>query len=377
VRSRLDTPSPSPTPSRLRALLEPLVVLAGAYLVHYLLVRSELQAGLKLPAAARPYRGFPGFVLTGWDGDHYLRLAQHFDSFSWPPLYPLSLHAVGALLPSGGLLGAALWVNLASHVAIVLLAYAFVRSTPQLGAVPPWLFALLLLFFPGHNVFFAVYSESLFLALALGACVAWRRESLLLAGVLCGLSVLVRNMGAFLGAALVAVELLRALEQRRLEPRRLLAVAAWVPFLVGWNLWLRYVPGIDPVTATAGWQEELLRVHVPPGANPKLWVLRYLALPGNKEALFFWASVGCIAWCWVKRLRVEALYIAFFLLWHALYLYRPFPFSRYTSVLFPLTLMVAHALRRWPAVQALAVAFSVVLAHHHEVLLFTDRLGEP
>ncbi|MCP3140483.1 hypothetical protein [Pyxidicoccus xibeiensis] len=368
--------TPTATASTARSRLEPLLVLAGIYFVHYLLLRTSLHAGLELPAA-RPFRNFPGYVLLGWDGEHYLNLARTFSSYAWPPLYPFALRGVEALLPRGGLPGAALLVNLASHAAIVLLAYAFVRGSPRLREVPPWLFAALMLFFPGHNVFFAAYTESLFLALSLGACVAWQRERLLLAAVLVGLALLARNMGVYLGAGLVAAEVLRAVSQRKLEPRRLLASLAWVPFFIGWNLWLRFVAGTDPVAATAGWQEELLTVHVPPGANPKLWVLRYLMLPGKKEALFFWASVAAAGYCWVRRLRVEALYIVFFLLSHAVYLYRPFPFSRYTSVLFPLTLMVADALRRWPSMQAVALALAVAVSHHHEVILYMNRGGEP
>lgn len=359
-----------------RGRLEPWAVLAGAYGLQACIavVLRERVPGIPL---LQPFPGLPLFVFDGWDGEHYLRLSEHFDTWAWPPLYPLALRALRLGL---GPHQAAVLLNLAAHAAIVPLAYALVRHSPQLARVPPWLFALLLLFFPGHNVFFAVYSESLFLALALGAAVAWRRDRLLVAGVLCGLALLTRNMGTFLGAGLLGAELwraFRAFRARHLDVGRLLASAAWVPFLVGWNLWLRLVAHTDPVAATAFWQEELLRVHVPPGASPRLWVLAYLALPGHPQWLFFWAAVAAGVWCWRAGLRLEALYVAAFLASHALYLYRPFPFTRYVSVLYPVTLAAACALRRPGPLPAVAVAVAAVLSAHTTALLFLHRIGEP
>lgn len=376
---------PASPRSRLAALWErharwlaPLLTLAGIYLLHD---RASKLVRTLAPDAplSRPLRDLPAHLYQGWDGIHYFSLAQHFDTFSWPPLYPLALRALGSLFSVDALPRAAVLVNLGAHLAIVYLAFAFVRGNPRLQGVPAWLFATLLLLYPGHNVFFANYSESLFLALALGTCVAWQRGALLVAGVLCGLCLLVRNMGMYLGAALLLVELARALRERPARPAwgRLLGAAAWVPFFVGWNLWVREVGGTDLVAATAGWQQELLTVHVPAAMSPKLWVLGYLTLPGHKEFLFFWGAVAAGVWCWRRALHVEALFIALFLLSHALYLYRPFPFTRYVSVLFPLALMAADLLKRWPPLQALAVALALTLSTRTQALLFLDRMGEP
>lgn len=353
-----------------------MLTLVGIYAVKFLITRVAVATvpGLRV---ARPFKSLAAWLFTGWDGEHYLRLSQQYDSFAWPPLFPLTLRAVTTLGASPE--QAAVLVNLAAHFAIVTLAFAFVRGHPRLAEVPGWLFASLLIFFPGHNVFFAAYSESLFVALVLGACVAYQRERLWLAGLLCGLSLLVRNMGVFLGAALLLVEVGSALRQRKLDVPRLVGVALWLPFFVGWNLWLTHFAGTDPVAATRAWQQELLELHVPPGSNPKLWVLGFIALPpGNHgEFVFFWGLVAAIAWCWQRRLLVEAAFVGVFLLSFAFYLYRPFPFSRYASVLFPLTLMVADATRRFPAMQALALGSAVALSHHFEVMLFSDRFGEP
>ncbi len=376
---------PPPARARLAALWErhartlaPLLTLAGVYLLHERASKLVRTLAPQVPLS-RPLRDLPVHLYQGWDGAHYFDLSRHFNTYSWPPLYPLALRAVGSLFGADALAKAAVLVNVGAHLAIVYLAFAFVRGSARLQGVPAWLFASLLLLFPGHNVFFANYSESLFLALALGACVAWQRGRLLTAGLLCGLSILVRNMGMYLGAALLLVELARAWQQRPARPEwgRLVGAVAWVPFFVGWNLWVRWVGDTDIVTATAGWQQELLTNHVPAGANAKLWVLRYLTLPGHKEFVFFWAAVAAGAWCWRRRLHVEAGFIALFLLSHLVYLYRPFPFTRYVSVLFPLALMAADLLKRSPPLQALAVALALALSTRTQALLFLQRMGEP
>jgi hypothetical protein len=358
-----------------RKWIEPVLVLLGIQAVHFLNTRVAVATAPNL-AVARPIKGLAAWLFIGWDAEHYLRLAQNYDSYAWPPLYPKTLRLISWL--GFELQVSAILLNLLAHLAIVSLAYAYVRGNPRLAEVPGWLFASLLLFFPGHNVFFAAYSESLFLALALGACVAYQRERLWLVGVLCGLALLTRNMGMVLGVAFLAVEVRKSLREG-FRLGRLAAVGAWLIFFVGWNLWLFEVAHTDPVAATIEWQRDLLQNHVPSGENAKLWVLKFVALPpGNhNEFVFFWALVITAAICWRLRLEVEALYIVAFLLSFAFYLYRPFPFTRYASVMFPLALMAASATRRRPALQVLALGLCVALSHHYEVMLFSDRFGEP
>jgi hypothetical protein len=355
---------------------EPVLTLLGIYGVHFLNTKVAVATAPNL-AVARPIKGLAAWLFISWDAEHYLRLAKNYDSYAWPPVYPMALRLISFVGVEVQV--AAVVLNLIAHLAIVYLAYAYVRGNPRLVEVPGWLFAALLLFFPGHNVFFAAYSESLFLALVLAACVAYQREQLWLAGLLCGVALLTRNMGMFLGVALVAVEVARCVRERQLNLRRLVGVALWVPFVVGWNLWLSEVAHTTPVAATLDWQLDLLKNHVPPGDNAKLWVLRFIALPpGNhNEFVFFWGLVVGAVFCWRQRMQVEAGFIAVFLLSFALYLYRPFPFTRYASVMFPLALMVASATRKQPALQALVLGLCVALSHHYEVMLFSDRFGEP
>lgn len=116
---------------------------------------------------------------------------------------------------------------------------------------------------------------------------------------------------------------------------------------------------------------------MPAGVNAKLWVLEYVALPGHPEWLYFWAAAAALVWAWKRGQRVEALFIAAFLASHAVYLYRPFPFTRYVSVLLPLALMVADALKQMPRLQTFVVAAALVLSVRSEALLFLNRWGEP
>ena len=354
---------------------EPVLALGGIYAVHFLITRVAVATVPGL-AIDQPIKSLSAWLFLSWDAELYMRLAQNFDMYVWPPLYPMTLRAVAALgvtVPA-----AAVLVNLVAHLAIVFLAYAYVQGNARLTEVSGWLFAALILFFPGHNVFFAAYSESLFVALALGVCVAYQRERLWLAGLLCGFAVLTRNMGAFLGAALLAVELGKMVRDRRFNGRRLAAVALWVPFFVGWNAWLIVVASTNPVAEQHYWQQELL-AQIPAGENAKLWVLRFIALPpGNhSEFVYFWGLVIAALYCWRRRMQVEAVFIVVFLLSFALYLYRPFPFSRFASTFFPLALMVADATRKVPALQALALSLAVAISHFYEVMLFSNRFGEP
>jgi hypothetical protein len=356
--------------------LEGLMTLAGIYLIHFLLVRGAV-ATMPALSVVRPIKWLGAWLYTSWDAEHYLRLSQNFDSYAWPPLYPLVLRALS--LTGLSVEAAAVLVNLAAHTVIVQLAYVFVRGNSRLHAVPGWLFASFLLLFPLHNVFFAAYSESLFVALLLGACVAYQQQRFWLTGLLCGLSLLTRNMGTFLGIALLLVEGLRAVTEKRFEARRIFGIGLWLLFFVGWNAWLAYFASTDPVSATVAWQADLLEHHVPPGESPKLWVLRFIAIPpGNHfEWVAFWGLVVTIGYCWTQRLRAESLMIAMFLLSFAVYLYRPFPFTRYASSLFPLALMCAHALRRSRLLQVLAFGTCVAMSHWFEIMLFSSRFGEP
>lgn len=188
--------------------------------------------------------GFTGWLLGrfSWaDSYHYLRIAEQgylppglpcCDQAFFPG-YPIALRAVSPLT-GGDLTAAGLLVALvASTVAAVLL---WRLATALHGArVAAW--ALLFLVVAPYGVFLtAVFTESLFLALALAAWCAGHREKWWWAGLLAGLATLVRVNGLFLAAGLGVMYLVRA---RGFRLRRdCLAFLAPVAAVLGYTAYL-------------------------------------------------------------------------------------------------------------------------------------------
>jgi 4-amino-4-deoxy-L-arabinose transferase-like glycosyltransferase len=153
---------------------------------------------------------------TSWDAGWYERIATDGyrgdgsgGSPAFYPLYPAAMRAL-SVLPWVGLGGAGVIVSVLS----ILVAYALLyrlaaslfddrvarRSVLYLAVFPTVVFTQL------------VYSESLFLMLAVGTFVAAERRRLVLAGVIAGLAILTRPTGLALLPALV----LFASRERRL-----------------------------------------------------------------------------------------------------------------------------------------------------------------
>ena len=126
--------------------------------------------------------------LARWDAAWYLRIADSGYGDSEPraaffPLYPLLVRSLGAL--GGGspaaLLVASYLIALAAFVVALTLLYRLVSLELGRRLAPPTL--LLLAVFPAAVFFGAPYSESLFLALAVGGFYAARTGHWAWAGV--------------------------------------------------------------------------------------------------------------------------------------------------------------------------------------------------
>jgi mannosyltransferase PIG-V len=139
-----------------------------------------------------PERGswLQGFI--GWDAEHYLGIARHgypvqvvapSGNNGYFPLLPLLLRLVGA--GDGAALALAFVLGLLAFVALAALTAAVLD--PDSARRTVWVAA----FWPAAFFWSAVYTESLFLVLAI-ACVwaAWRRQVAIaaLAGLLAGLT---------------------------------------------------------------------------------------------------------------------------------------------------------------------------------------------
>jgi hypothetical protein len=168
--------------------------LALTYLVPVLLV--ERRSSTSLPA-----------LLHLWvtqDGAHYLYIAQHGYDAEWRtnfwPLFPLLGHMLGPVFGANYTLSLLTVSNLAFFGALVALRHLTER---EVGPDAAYRAALYLAVFPTAFYFFAPYTESLFLCLAIAAFALMRRRRWWLAGLLGFLAALTRSSGVLLLAPFV------------------------------------------------------------------------------------------------------------------------------------------------------------------------------
>jgi Mannosyltransferase (PIG-V) len=239
-----------------------LVLLAGV--VAMATVEKQIS-----PANLASYRGQVGPIgyLLGWvtrsDADHYLRIAEHGYSVHHPaetaffPLYPALIRLVGFVVRSDVVAGAAI------SAACLLIALILLHRLTELELGKPAANAtvLLIAFAPLSFFFSAVYTESLFLMLSVGALLAVRQDHLKLGGVLAALAALTRPTGFLLAIPLAIVVLRR---HRGVNGRLLwadrqllwgaLPVAVFGGYLV--SLALAGFQWLAPFHAEAAWQRE-------------------------------------------------------------------------------------------------------------------------
>jgi hypothetical protein len=159
-------------------------------------------------AASQHQLGPVGYLLSGsvsrFDSGYYLEIAQHgygpagSGKLAFFPLYPLAIRAVSAVVGSGVLAGA-----LVSSIALLIALVALHRLCElELGRRAADATVLLLAFAPLSFFFTAVYTESVFLALTVGAVLAARSDRWRLACGLGALATLARPTGILLVMAL-------------------------------------------------------------------------------------------------------------------------------------------------------------------------------
>jgi len=214
------------------------------------------------PALVAGYRGQVGPLgyLLGWvdrsDAGFYLGIAEHGYSVHLPartaffPLYPALIRLVGFLVRSDVLAG----VAISATCLLAALIFLHRLTELELGKRAANATVLLIAFAPLSFFFSAVYTESLFLMLSVGALLAMRRDHLKLAGVLAALAALTRPTGFLLAIPLV----IAVLRQDRRVDRRLLWAAMPVAAFAGYlaALALAGFQWLAPFHAEAGWQRE-------------------------------------------------------------------------------------------------------------------------
>lgn len=201
--------------------------------------------------ADRPVGGFHGFLQlwNRWDAPHYLDLAELgyqaegelalFIVFF--PLFPW-LTRLASLVTGDVLTGAFLVSTVASlAAAVVFYRLVVLDLTPRIALHAVFFFFI----FPTSFVLHIGYTESLFIALALGSFLAARRNDWLTAGVLGAAASLTRINGLILVPAL-AVEALHQYSETRRWRWEYLAVGIVGLGFLGY-LALNYIVFGDPV----------------------------------------------------------------------------------------------------------------------------------
>lgn len=232
------------------------------------------------PALTRDL-GFVTDVWARWDSVLYLRIAEDgYDkaTAAFFPLYPLLLAGLEPLF-----LGHAVLAGIVLSLACCCGAFVLLGrlAAERLGTDGAQRAVLYLALFPFALFLQAVYAESLFLLLALGAFLLAERGRWWPAGVLCGLALLTRPLGFALLAALV---LLARRDAWKLTPA--LALFALFP------LWLWHDLG-DP-WAFLHAQDDWHRHFVPlggvwDGARAAWAGVRQLA--SSSDATIYWSEV--------------------------------------------------------------------------------------
>ncbi len=178
-------------------------------------------------------------VWARWDSNWFLRIAQ--DGYSWPsvtpaffPLYPSLVGAVGRVTGGHYVLAGVIVSNVAALLTAGLLTRLGTRLTGP-AAARRGVIALAL--FPTSFFLMAVYSESLFLALAVGSFLLAENRRFGWAAVIAGLAMLARAQGWALLPAL-AILAWRSGDRRGALLSLGLAPAVFAAYPVLLGLWI-------------------------------------------------------------------------------------------------------------------------------------------
>ncbi|MDP2711721.1 MAG: mannosyltransferase family protein [Solirubrobacteraceae bacterium] len=375
-----------------------LLVWASAIVAVVLFGLSGREADFDPAGLTTPF-GPTGDVLAAplgrWDSVWFMAIAEGGygggarEAFF--PLYPLLVRIVGAPFGSA-LVGGALASTALLGVALVLLHRLVALDHGRAVARNAVLVTAL---FPMSFFFSAVYSESLFLALSVGAIYAARRERWAWAGALGALAASTRSAGVLLLVPLAMIYLWDVRRPRLHDRRPLRADALWlglVPLGLAAYCAFLALAGHDALAPFQA-QEVWLRSFAGPFVGAwdgvvAAWQGARQLLSGAREPVFFtaaggdpfvaarhniellvWLVLALVALAGVLR-RLPAAYGAYVVAALALPLSYPvgpqplMSLPRFVAVLFPLAIwlalwMTGRALRERLVLAAFAVALAV------------------
>jgi hypothetical protein len=291
-------------------------------------------------------------VWARWDSVWFLRIAEHGYgaahgvAAAFYPLYPLTLAGLGRVF---GLhyVAAGIVVSLAAALASFLLLYRL--SEDRLGAEGARRAVLYLAVFPMSLFLQAVYSESLFLALALAAFLLAERRRWLGAGAATGLAVLTRISGVALIPALALIAWRRPPGERR----RALASLCLAPLIfAGYPLYLGLARGdAFAFTRSQGFWNRHLSAAGPLGG---VWDGSRAAWAGVRQLVsgshthYYWSPVRDADPMRVAAVNLEAFAFLVILVVLTVVAWRRFgaPYGLFAAVSLAIPLSVPS--ERWP-----------------------------
>lgn len=316
--------------------------------------------------------GFRGWMetLARWDTVHFLNIARNGYSADGPdrvllaffPLYPWTTRAVAAVV--GDYLIGGLLVSTAASIAAALLLRRLVRedSSAKIAERAVWF----LFIFPTSYFLHLAYTESLFIALALGCMLAARKARWAAAGVLGALACLTRITGLVLPLVLLA-EMVQQYRQARRFDWRWLWVAMVPAGLIGYLMINAHVTG-DPFAFLAIQKEHWHKSLAPPwvGISGTLDSVGWRPpgesqMIGMQEFVFIILGLVCTIYSWAKlRLSYSVWMTGNWLIFTSTSFVYSVP--RYTLTLFPIYILFAQAAEKRLMNSALTVWSLVYLA---------------
>jgi Predicted integral membrane protein len=342
-------------------------------------------------AVAPSIRPFPrNLLLDGlfrWDSDWYAHIADQGyiapaaiiagqqRNTAFFPLYPLCVRLTKLVVGNTWIAGL-LVANLAFLAAAIIL-HRLVRD--RLGDATARRAVVLLCVSPFSVFFMAMYSESLFLALALAAFYAADKRHWFWASVLVGLAGATRVTGCLLLLGLVILYL----EQSQLRWRNiradilLLLLGTSGPLAFCGFLWARYGNPFEFYRAqyVSGWAKE---APITAAFAEIVAAIKPAALAAGSATSLTFVQIGSIGFVigavvWgMLRKKLPLSHGIWALLMTASVLAKWTSAGRYLSVVFPVY-VAAAALGEREALYYLIVALSCVLAAHQQILFVLGR----
>jgi Gpi18-like mannosyltransferase len=319
-------------------------------------------------------------IWNRWDAPHYLDIARlgyvsEGVEARWIVFYPLYPWLVrgAAFVLRDELLGA-FFVSGAASVAAGVLLYRLARVDEAEEVARASVFYMLV--FPTAYFLHVGYTESLFIALALGAFLAARSRRWWAAGLLGALAALARVNGLLLIPALA----FEAWDEYRASGRRVRAAWLWsLGPLVGFGVYLFinwWVLGDPRAFLEMQGQHWFKSLTWPWVGVTEAWKSIWGRAPseaqmvGWQELFFLLLGLGLTAWAWLRLRASYAVWMTCnWLLWTSTKFVLSVP--RYTLVLFPAFILLARLRVSRPAWGAAVAVWSLLF-----LALFAARFAQ-